>query len=69
MDERLNNLRRAYHELSNRVNIALRTQVGDTQRLNEVRAQAVSLGAAADQVGPHVIVDHWHVCLTVLILL
>ena len=50
MDPRLDNLRRAYGELLARVNTALRTQVGDTLRLGEVRAQVLSLGAAADQV-------------------
>lgn len=50
MDTRLNNLRHAYLELLSRVNTALRTQVGDTHRLNEVRAQVLSLSAAADQV-------------------
>ena len=50
MDARLNNIRSAYAELTGRVNTALRTQVGDRQRLNGVRAQVLSLTAAAQQV-------------------
>ncbi len=46
----LNNLRTAYAELLRRVNTALRTQVGDAPRLREVRAQALALRAAAEQV-------------------
>ena len=34
----LDNLRAAYHVLTDRVNRALRTQVGDTQRLHEQKA-------------------------------
>ncbi|CDO75561.1 hypothetical protein BN946_scf184858.g1 [Trametes cinnabarina] len=49
MDSRLNNLRSAYVELMGRVNTALRTQVGDRVRLNDVRTQVLSLGMAAEQ--------------------
>ncbi|KAL7277987.1 hypothetical protein ACG7TL_007940 [Trametes sanguinea] len=49
MDPRLNNLRLAYAELMGRVNTALRTQVGDRVRLNDVRTQVLSLAMAAEQ--------------------
>lgn len=44
------NLRAAYHTLSDRVIIALRTQVGDMIRLNEIRAQVFQLIEAAEAV-------------------
>lgn len=44
------NLRVAYHTLTDRVGIALRTQVGDTARLGETRTQAFNLLEAAEQV-------------------
>lgn len=46
----VNNLRSAYAELLRRVNVALRTQVGDAPRLRAVRAQALALRAAAEEV-------------------
>ncbi|GBE89200.1 hypothetical protein SCP_1502080 [Sparassis crispa] len=48
MTERLDNIRRAYHTLGDRVNVTLRTQVGDVQRLRIVRSQALSLASAAE---------------------
>ncbi len=44
------NLRAAYHTLSDRVLIALRTQVGDTNRLNETRTQVFQFIEAAEAV-------------------
>ncbi|KAI0701775.1 hypothetical protein C8Q76DRAFT_825493 [Earliella scabrosa] len=49
MADPLNNIRGAYAELDRRVHRALRTQVGDAPRLREVRSQALSLWAAANQ--------------------
>lgn len=48
----LHHLRDAYLALTNRVNIALRTQVGDAARLREIRAQALALRSAGDRVRP-----------------
>lgn len=44
------NLRAAYHTLAERVATALRTQVGDTERLNETKSQVFLLLEAAEQV-------------------
>lgn len=44
------NLRAAYHTLTERVTTALRTQVGDTERLNETKGQVYLLLEAAEQV-------------------
>ena len=46
----LDNIRAAYSELLQQVNVALRTQVGDVARLQEVRSRILALGRAADQV-------------------
>lgn len=46
----LHNIRNAYIQLLQRVNVALRTQVGDATRLRSVRSQALALRAAAEQV-------------------
>lgn len=48
--QQLDNFRSAWHVLQERVRIALRTQVGDTQRLANVRSQALSLLQSAEQV-------------------
>ena len=50
MATHLDNIRRAYSELDRRVQVALRTQVGDAIRLNQVRSEALSLRAAAIEV-------------------
>ena len=50
MPLQLRNLRDAYFALTNHVNVALRTQVGDPTWLREVRAQALALHAAGDRV-------------------
>ncbi len=67
----LDNIRAAYSELLQRVNVALRTQVGDAVRLQESRSQVLALGRAADQVcltfrsypllWPHASCKHRHV--------
>ena len=44
------NLRAAYHVLSDRIRGALRTQVGDTTRLSEIRTQAFLFLEAAQTV-------------------
>ncbi len=49
------NLRVAYHTLSDRVLTALRTQVGDTDRLNEMRMQVLHFLEAAEAVSHHTI--------------
>ena len=46
----LNNVRASYTELVQRVNVALRTQVGDAARLREVRSLVLSLASTAAQV-------------------
>ena len=46
----LDNLRAAYHVLTDRVNRALRTQIGDTQRLQEQKAEVLDFLASAAQV-------------------
>lgn len=46
----LDNIRAAYHVLSNRVNRALRTQIGDRQRLQEQRGEVLAFLASATQV-------------------
>ena len=50
MSTQRDNLRASYAELLQRVNIALRTQVGDATRLGHTRAEVLSLRAAAAQV-------------------
>lgn len=50
MADALNNIRSAYHVLTNRVETALRTQVGDSARLGLARTEVLSLAAAAEQV-------------------
>ena len=50
MSFQLDNLRAAYSELLTRVQTALRTQIGDAARLGLVRAEALQLAAAAEQV-------------------
>ena len=51
MDTQLNNIRAAYAELERRVQIALRTEVGDATRLRALRSEALALRATSDQVG------------------
>lgn len=46
----LNNLRGAYHTLSERVRIALKSQVGDVQRLQAQKTEVLSLLHASEQV-------------------
>lgn len=44
------NIRTAYDVLADRVNTALRTQLGDAERLSAARAEALALAEAVDQV-------------------
>lgn len=46
----LANLRQAYHELERRVQRALNTQVGDSERLAEVQGEVLSYIQAVEQV-------------------
>lgn len=48
MSEQLYNLRTAYRVLEDRVCRALRTQLGDAERLREQRSQALELLQAAE---------------------
>ncbi|KAI0682185.1 hypothetical protein BC835DRAFT_935720 [Cytidiella melzeri] len=48
--QQLDNLRSASHVLHERVRVAIRTQVGDAQRLHPVREQALSLLRSAQEV-------------------
>lgn len=48
--QQLDNFRLAWEVLQNRVRVALRTQVGDVQRLEVVRSQALSLLHTAESV-------------------
>ncbi len=50
MDQQLHHLRHAYAELREQVNVVLQTGAGDTPRLHDLRAQALSLRGAAEQV-------------------
>ena len=50
MDTQLHNIRAAYAELERRVQIALRTQVGDATRLRALRSEVLALRASSDQV-------------------
>jgi hypothetical protein len=50
MADQLDNLRAAYHVLHERVARALRTQLGDSVRLGEQRAQALQLLQSASLV-------------------
>ena len=50
MSSQLENIRAAYAELLRDVSVALRTQVGDAPRLQEVRRRALSLRTASGQV-------------------
>ena len=50
MSTQLQRIRDAYLALTRRVEVALRTQVGDSTRLREVRAQALALAASGDRV-------------------
>jgi hypothetical protein len=50
MPGQLDNLRAAYYVLEGRVRVALRTQVGDVERLRGPRDQALLLLASAEQV-------------------
>lgn len=52
MAEPLNNLRTAYHELARRVARALRTQLGDGQRLRSQRDEVLRFVADASVVSP-----------------
>lgn len=49
-DLRLDNLRAAFHALVLRVETAVRTQVGDAERLQQSRSQCLSLSRAVEQV-------------------
>ena len=46
----LDNFRAAYVTLEERVHRALRTQVGDAQRLSDIRAQALTFMQSAEEV-------------------
>ena len=46
----LGNLRRAYEELERRVQRALNTQVGDSERLAEAQEEVLSYARAVEQV-------------------
>lgn len=48
--DRLANLRHAYEELERRVQRALNTQVGDSDRLAEVQNEVLSYSQAVEQV-------------------
>ena len=52
--DQLTNIRAAYFDLERRVQVALRTQLGDATRLRAVRSEALALRAAADQVSSHI---------------
>jgi|HubBroStandDraft_2_1064218.scaffolds.fasta_scaffold603615_2 hypothetical protein len=47
---RLTNLRQAYEELERRVQRALNTQVGDSERLAEAQSEVLSYSQAVEQV-------------------
>jgi hypothetical protein len=49
MLQQLKNLRAAYHVLENRVRVALRTQIGDVERLQQPRDQALLLLSSAER--------------------
>ena len=50
MTQQLDHIRAAYVELQSRVNLALRTQLGDAYQLEQQKNEVLSLASAASQV-------------------